>query len=265
MTSLFYLYYKKCEKEERKRQDKIHQKYEQFVSMMYGGNLEGMDDSANALTFMINLIPMIIKLIQHIPDLIMGALDVVIGLGLQGFATFQTIGYVAEDVVSFFTTVFTHLFTDGAKFLKEFFIPWLQCAMQKAGDFKSCIFYYVLEMIGKILYLPVLIFIWFFQVLSPVKINMQKYVNMFWKIMERIDRFVFKIGKFHIIHYPDHILSRCYRCDGANPNMPDIDSTPYVNFGQQVVHHWFVDIPKAEEPPIEKLSSAMNHLIKALT
>lgn len=87
---------------------------------------------------------------------------------------------------------------------------YLACGVYFIGQLPKCFFYYVLEWIGQILYLPVRIFIWFMDTFC--KIKLQKHMDKFWYFMEKIDKIIYKYAKFHIMHYPRSVRERCYVC-----------------------------------------------------
>jgi hypothetical protein len=87
---------------------------------------------------------------------------------------------------------------------------YLACGVYFITQLPKCMFYYVLEWIGQVLYLPVRIFVWVMK--TFFKIKLQKYLDKFWRFMEKVDLIIYKHAKFHIIHYPRSVRERCYVC-----------------------------------------------------
>ena len=84
------------------------------------------------------------------------------------------------------------------------------CAIYFLTNLKDCFIYYILQMIGTLLYLPVIIIVW---ILKTFKIiDLQTYLDKFWVFMEKVDRIVYKKCKFHIIHFQKSIREKCFVC-----------------------------------------------------
>lgn len=67
---------------------------------------------------------------------------------------------------------------------------------------KDCFLWYFLEIVGFIIYVPIEFFVWLFRM---------KFVEeSFWKLVEDIDCFFNSVTGFHIFHYSDTVLKKCY-------------------------------------------------------
>jgi hypothetical protein len=96
---------------------------------------------------------------------------------------------------------------DGFKKIPQFFKSigsYFSCGMDKIKSMPGCMPWYIIEVIGKFLYLP---FKFIFFITKTKKIEKD-----LWDTMETADRFIYSIAAFHIIHYPDSIIDRCYKC-----------------------------------------------------
>lgn len=67
---------------------------------------------------------------------------------------------------------------------------------------KDCFLWYTLEIIGFILYVPMEFIVWLFCLKSLEK--------SFWKLVDDFDCMIEAIIGFHIFHYSDTILKKCY-------------------------------------------------------
>jgi len=67
---------------------------------------------------------------------------------------------------------------------------------------KDCFLWYMLEIIGFILYVPFEFFIWLF--------CMKESEKSFWKLVDSLDCMFNDMTGFHIFHYSDTILKKCY-------------------------------------------------------
>jgi hypothetical protein len=108
------------------------------------------------------------------------------------------------------------------------FIPWalvaIMCLIQKFMSIPNCFLWYTLEIFGKTIYLPfritfaVLDFILY---IVGVRISIQGIVNQIWWFIDDISHALYDGGGFHIVHYPDDVIKRCYTCKiGKFPNLP---------------------------------------------
>lgn len=68
--------------------------------------------------------------------------------------------------------------------------------------FKDCFLWYSLEIIGYILYLPFEFIVWL--------LCLQSLEKTFWEMIDSIDCFFYDSTGFHIFHYSDTIIKKCY-------------------------------------------------------
>jgi len=117
-------------------------------------------------------------------------------------------------------------FADGVAALFTFSMSWMMCLFKNLSNMQTCIFYYLLEAIGQILYLPVRIFLW---IASQLKIDLYPLETQFWDLIEYIDKIVLKAAGFHISHYPKNIREQCYNCKRLKISSLVDHSMPMVN------------------------------------
>lgn len=94
-------------------------------------------------------------------------------------------------------------------FLKKVFlwaIDTVACLIKRFQNFKSCFFWYLLEIIGQILYLPIRLIVW-----MGGK-TFSKYEKKFWKFVYDVDCKIYDIGGFHVFHFPESVQQKCYDC-----------------------------------------------------
>jgi hypothetical protein len=80
------------------------------------------------------------------------------------------------------------------------------CGLEWFMNFRQCFFWYLLEIIGNILYLPINFLVWILPTLKPIE-------RMLWQLLTDIDCSIFGILGFHVIHYSEDVLKRCYKCN----------------------------------------------------
>lgn len=100
-------------------------------------------------------------------------------------------------------------FAEGVFAIFTFSMSWMMCLFKNISNMQTCIFYYLLEAIGQILYLPFRITFW---LVYQLKFNVYTYETQFWDGVEYVDKIVLKAVGFHISHYPKNIRDQCYNC-----------------------------------------------------
>lgn len=91
------------------------------------------------------------------------------------------------------------------------------CGMKMMGNFTSCAIYYLLEIIGNILYLvPMLVFLVIDWISGKSKLG-SKIEDGIWSTLEKVDRFTIDNLGFHIIHFSKSVRDKCYNCRRLKP------------------------------------------------
>lgn len=133
--------------------------------------------------------------------IIITIIDAIILLGFAADHYKETADNVANIGIlldTFFDKTFTEFFS---KYLASIF----QCGGKMIKNFPGCIFWYILEIIGQILYLPFRFIFWLF--------CMQDFERSMWALVSQIDDYLHSISGFSLIHYPDFIIQDCYMCN----------------------------------------------------
>jgi len=102
--------------------------------------------------------------------------------------------------------------TDGFKKFLQFFKAigsHMMCGFGKIKSLPNCMQWYLGEVIGKIFYFPIKVLVGFGK--------FQKFERMVWRQVEMIDRNIYRIVRFHVIHYPDDVIKDCYKCKNLTP------------------------------------------------
>jgi hypothetical protein len=106
---------------------------------------------------------------------------------------------ITKNILKPITKFFKYI---GDVFLSIF--SYLECGAQKIGKLPQCMGWYLLEVLGHILYLPFAFFFWLF--------SLQSIEKMIWNVLEDIDCFFYASTGYHLIHYSDSIINKCYKC-----------------------------------------------------
>lgn len=106
------------------------------------------------------------------------------------------------------------------------------CAIKLVKNAPNCMIYYILDMIGYVIYLPFMLFFWIFGLRSIEK--------QLWKGINSTDKLVKSVTGYYIFSYPNSIMNKCYRCknrkDTPGENLLDTylndleDTNPKASF-----------------------------------
>jgi len=144
---------------------------------------------------LIGIIPELINRVRLLAD---GMISTLTGLEQEAEGVAKSSGVLLDH----FSTLF--------QYLAVFSATYISCGIYFLSKIRSCMIYYILDIIGQILYLPVRIFVW---ILKTIRlINLQPYVDKIWEYMEKLDMIIYTKLKFHIIHYPRSVRENCYVC-----------------------------------------------------
>lgn len=108
---------------------------------------------------------------------------------------FKKIGEIFKKLGKFFIwigDVFKSLFSH------------IKCGFYRVFKLPKCAGWYLLEIIGHILYIPFGFFFW-----ATGTQNIEKQI---WDAMEQIDCLCYDTTGYHLIHYSDEIINNCYKC-----------------------------------------------------
>ena len=83
-------------------------------------------------------------------------------------------------------------------------IDTIKCTIKLVINIPKCMLYYLLDIWGFIFYLPFSLLFW---VIGAKKIEIQM-----WKGIYKIDTLIYEQSGYHIFHWSNDILNKCYRC-----------------------------------------------------
>jgi hypothetical protein len=115
---------------------------------------------------------------------------------------------------------------DGIYTLLTFALSWMMCLFKNISNMQTCLFYYLLETFGQIIYLPFRIVLWLCYV---AKLDLYQGEKSFWDKIEQLDRVLMKYIGFHISHYPKNIRQQCYNCKRLKISTLTRHAGPLVN------------------------------------
>lgn len=95
-----------------------------------------------------------------------------------------------------------------------FAITNFMCAMRMMNNASYCAFFYILDILGQILYMIPRLIIF---ALSLMGIPAHEWEKGFWDFLEEVDRWCIDNIGIHIIHFPQSIRRTCFTCRRLKP------------------------------------------------
>jgi len=168
---------------------------------------EGIAIQAQQYGWYLMLLPLVLAEFTGLTDVLLGAAEVFIG-------TVRTLIHVIPDGLD-------ALFT-----LATFSLSWMMCLFKNISNMQTCLIYYLLEVVGQILYLPFRIFLF---LVFQLGVDLYPIEKGFWNFVEDADKFILGITGFHISHYPKNIRDQCYNCQRLKISALERHSANLVN------------------------------------
>ena len=125
------------------------------------------------------------------------------------------------------------------------------CGIHFLKNLGNCIFYYILEMIGHIIYTILFVFP-IYVIKSITGMDMMSYVNQLWKMLYYFDSILHSVTRMHFMHYPDSIIKQCYTCD-------------FMGKVNKINKDWKYTIPKLLNEPINHFKRSGRHFKKIVS
>lgn len=113
-------------------------------------------------------------------------------------------------ILLFFGVIFS--FFGYVKKICEWFVNTSACVIEKITNFKTCFFWYLLDIIFEIMYLPIRVILW---LASPEMFDVcevKQVHDMVVRQRDKLDCFIYENYGFHIFRYPHSEQKRCYKC-----------------------------------------------------
>jgi len=92
----------------------------------------------------------------------------------------------------------------------EYLLSNMVCGMYFMSNLNFCFFYYLMDVVGQILYMPVRFGIWMMFVVTQKDINPN--IDQVWSYIYMADKWIFNNCGFHIAHWSLYVRNRCYNC-----------------------------------------------------
>ncbi len=142
------------------------------------------------------------KIFSAIGKIGQGAVEVVGGVGQEIASAPVGIYLTWVQAVIFIQTVWVFAFTN------------LNCAMRMMNNASYCAFFYILDILGQMLYLIPRLIIF---ALNLIGLPASEWEKGIWNILEDIDKWCIDHIGIHIIHFPKSIRETCFNCRRLKP------------------------------------------------
>ena len=129
---------------------------------------------------------------------------------------FKGLGYTLQDMFTGVGKGMLDIFV-----LTELAFVWffthIMCGVTLATRLNKCFFYYALDCMGQILYLPFRLAFWVTSMFMGNQIY--KTEKALWDKLELVDGYFYNYLHFHIMHYPKNVRDWCYNCKRLKGNV----------------------------------------------
>jgi hypothetical protein len=104
-------------------------------------------------------------------------------------------------------------FNDMGVFLAyifEYITLYVSCGVKFIGNFQKCVFFYAMDIIGQLVYLPIRIAL--FIIWCAGLRSVYSYEKTIWDYIDDADMAVFGMSGYHFMHWPKDVRENCYNC-----------------------------------------------------
>ncbi len=189
----------------------------------------------------IKLVPILISVFSRLDKVFDAFFNAAMGLIYSVINTIITSTFI-------FTDTFYYVVT-----LAKFTFLSIVCTLENIGKLHHCIWFYILDFIVYLVSITFMSFLEFlddtFQI-QRTGFTLVGLVEYFFDLAESADSLLHSYTGAHIIHYPDSLISYCYKC--SNP-----PNTVEMNARSKIMRHdVFVKLPELAWEPLEYFINA---------
>jgi hypothetical protein len=127
-----------------------------------------------------------------------GIVDVITGLGMAFVGTLESLDIIVPDIFDGIITFGTFMLTN------------IICLAKGIGTLPECIFFYIIDTIIQLIYLPIRLVLW--AVYTFAKIDLYSVQNKIFLLAKDFNDFIYSIIGFDLIYWPQSIRNKCYNC-----------------------------------------------------
>ena len=122
---------------------------------------------------------------------------------------FVAVGYALEMGFTSISSLVYHV--------SLFIESYINCGVKFFSNIISCLPFYLLDIVGYILYLPITITLWIFSTFLGMDFYAKE--KQAWNGINILSDALFPYLGFHLVHYPKHIRENCYSCVRLKSNI----------------------------------------------
>jgi len=159
-------------------------------TICYG--IDDMIEDFKRIVCMLETVP------NRVDNILVGISNIFLGIGNWFKITKEAGGEVGKEIQTL------------ADYNFLYFGRWLACFVKFAQNFFKCFVYYLIDFVGKLLYLPISLGIWI--MFTFLGINLYPHEARLFEGVKTLDMFLYGIIGFSILRYPKHIRQDCYSC-----------------------------------------------------
>lgn len=143
-----------------------------------------------------------------------------------------------------------------------FIFKLLLCSVNILSNFPKCVIFYIIDIIVFVVFVCIVSILFIIDVFLMVKmwagISCVELFLMLLNILEQIDKTIYSIMSFHIIHYPDSIIKMCYTCSSMG------DTSGFKSAASRLFQDIFVKLPSGIGEPIGETLTGIGHIFSFL-
>lgn len=160
---------------------------------------------------------------------------------------FVALGYAIELGYSSISSLIFHI----SIYLRSY----LDCGTKMITNFGDCFFFYIFEVFGQILYLPIRIIMWF--LVTFFSLNVYEKEKDIWNNIYDLNDSLYPFLGFHIAHYSKSVRDKCYTCVRLRDEV--------ITFkGDQVDKTFKEDIPNVFRRNRTQFKKSQRHLAESV-
>ena len=142
------------------------------------------------------------------------------------------------------------------EFTFVWFFTHLICGVTLATRLNKCFFYYALDCMGQILYLPFRLAFWVISMYMGDEIY--KTEKAMWNNIESLDGYFYNYFQFHIMHYPKNVRDWCYNCKRLKGNV-------LTDTSNMIAYDFNTRLPAEMMEGVDKMKESGDKISRAIT
>lgn len=139
-----------------------------------------------------------------------------------------------------------------------FIFKLLVCSVEKMSNFPKCVIFYLIDILVIVVFAAIMSILFIIDVILMPKqwagISCVELFIILLSIIEQIDQIVYKTLSFHLVHYPEKIITMCYDC------APMRDISGFKQAALRWFNDVFIRIPKDIGGPIGGILTGIGHI-----